>query len=117
RGASVTPLALCIILASVGCQVGGQIFFKLAMNRTRGAGGIARSVPMLASGIAAMALSFFLWLGLLSKFPLSSLYPFEGVERVFLVCAAAIFLKERITLRLAAGVLLICAGIVLVSGS
>jgi drug/metabolite transporter (DMT)-like permease len=108
---------LLVILACVGCQVGGQIFFKLAMNRTHGTGGIARAVPMLAAGVGAMALGFFLWLGLLSKFPLSRLYPFEGVERVLLLVAAAIFLKEKITFRIGLGMVLICAGIVLVSGS
>ena len=113
----MTALALCVILLSIACQVGGQIFFKKAMDRTHAVGGFAHSLPMLAAGIGAMGLSFFLWLGLLSKFPLSSIYPFEGIERVFLVCAAAIFLGERITVRLGLGVLLICAGIVLVSGS
>src|SRR5439155_16447781 len=94
RGAPVNPIALFIILASVGCQVGGQVFFKLAMNRTHDSG-TARYVPMLAAGVGAMTLSFLLWIGLLSRFQLSQLFPFEGVERVMIVAAAAIFLREK----------------------
>lgn len=105
--------AITLIVLSVALQVGGQIFFKLAMDET---GHTRRGrFPLLATGIGAMALSFFLWLAMLSRFPLSTLYPFEGLERVFLVGAAAIFLKERITPRLVCGVGLICAGIVLAS--
>jgi drug/metabolite transporter (DMT)-like permease len=113
----VNPLALAFILASVACQVGGQIFFKLAMNRTHGANAWPRALPMLAAGIGVMTLGFLLWLGLMSKFQLSFLFPFEGVERVLLVAAAAVFLREKITPRLGAGVLLICIGIALVSAS
>jgi drug/metabolite transporter (DMT)-like permease len=113
----MTILAILLILASVGGQVGGQIFYKLAMNCTRETGGNTRRNSLLAAGIATMAVSFFLWLALLSKFPLSKMYPFEGVERVFLVVAAAVFLKEKITLRVGFGVLLICAGIALVTSS
>jgi drug/metabolite transporter (DMT)-like permease len=109
-------LALFLVLGSVGCQVGGQVLFKLAMNHTH-TGSFSRYAPLLAAGVGAMTVSFVLWYGLLSKFQLSQLYPFEGVERVMVVVAAAIFLREKITPRLLVGVLLICAGIALVSGS
>lgn len=110
----MTALAVLLIVVSVALQVGGQVFFKLAMDET---GRTRRGrLPMLATGIGSMALSFFLWLALLSHHPLSTLYPFEGLERVFLVAAAAIFLREKITPRLILGVSLICAGIFLVAG-
>lgn len=105
--------AITLIVLSVALQVGGQVFFKLAMDekgRTR-----RGRFPLLATGVGAMAVSFFLWLAMLSRFPLSTLYPFEGLERVFLVGAAAFFLKERITPRLVLGVALICSGIMLAS--
>jgi uncharacterized membrane protein len=61
--------------------------------------------------------NFFLWEGLLSKFDLSYLYPFDGLNRVVLMFAASIFLKEKMTLELWVGVALICAGVLLVSRS
>lgn len=107
-------VAIALVVLSVALKVGGQVFFKLAMDET---GQTKRGrAPMLATGVGTMALSFFLWLAMLSHFPLSTLYPFEGLERVFLVGAAAIFLKERITLRLALGVAFICGGLFLVAG-
>ena|SRR2546426_7237765 len=112
----MSPLALALILASVGCQVGGQVFFKLAMNRTHDSG-VSRYVPMLAAGVGAMTFSFLLWIGLLPKFQLSQLYPYEGIERVMVVAAAAIFLREKMTSRLLLGVVLICAGVALVTAS
>lgn len=112
----MSPFALALIFASVGCQVGGQIFFKLAMNKTHG-GRTARYAPLLAAGVATMTFSVMLWIGLMSKFPLSQLYPYEGVERVMIVVVAALFLREKLTLRLLLGVVLICGGIILVTAS
>ena len=63
-----------------------------------------------------MAFSFFLGLSQLSQIPLSKYYPFEGIERVVIVVAAALFLKEKITLRIGLGVALICGGLFLVAG-
>jgi drug/metabolite transporter (DMT)-like permease len=71
----------------------------------------------LTAGIAVMAVGFFIWLGLLSKYDLSFLYPFDGSNRVLLLIAAAVFLREEITLRLWIGVLLISAGVGLVATS
>ena len=69
------------------------------------------------SGIAVKTVAFFLWLGLLSKFELSYLYPFEGVSPILIVLGAAIFLREKMTRSLWLGVALISAGVVLVSAS
>ena len=64
-----------------------------------------------------MAVGFFVWLRLLKRFPLSFLYPFEGLDRLFILPAAAFFLREKITARLWAGVFLIVGGVVLVAAS
>ena len=72
---------------------------------------------VLLAGVAAMALGFFLWLGLLSKCDLSFLYPFEGMNRLLLLFAAVVFLKEKIEPRLWLGVLLISAGVTVVAVS
>ena len=112
----MTPLLFVAIFTSVSATVIGQIFFKIAMNHTNHDGWqMSRFLPVFGAGIATMALGFFLWLGLMSRFDLSYLFPFEGLDRLLLVGAAWIFLKERMTPTLWLGVVLITAGIVLVS--
>jgi uncharacterized membrane protein len=64
-----------------------------------------------------MTVSFFLTLGLLQRFDLSYLYPFQGLSVIFITIMAALVLKERLTARLTIGALLITAGVVLVAFS
>jgi uncharacterized membrane protein len=52
---------------------------------------------------------------LLQRFDLSYLYPFQGLSVIIITVMAAVMLKERLTLQLTIGALLISAGIVLVS--
>ena len=108
----MTLLAFLLVLISESCELAGQIFFKHAMGGGRGS-----MAWKLTAGIPAMAVNFFLWTGLLHKFDLSYLYPFDGLNRVVLMFAASIFLKEKMTLNLWVGVTLICAGVLLVSRS
>jgi uncharacterized membrane protein len=62
-----------------------------------------------------MTISFFITLGLLQRFDLSYLYPFQGLSVIFITLLAAVVLKEKLNLRLTIGALLISAGLVLVS--
>lgn len=112
----MTPLNfLCVLLTELS-SVAGQIFFKRAMSLPEGASR-GRFLAIFLSGIAVKALAFFLWLGLLSKFDLSYLYPFEGLSPILLVLGAAVFLREKMTPGLWIGVGLISAGAMLVSAS
>lgn len=114
----MSPLAFARIAASLLCSIGGQLFIKFAMNESEGsARRNGRFLPVFIAGIAAMAAGFFLWLGLMSRFPLSFLYPFEGLDRIILAIGAWYFLKEKLTPALWLGVLLISVGVVLVSVS
>jgi drug/metabolite transporter (DMT)-like permease len=108
----VTAFSFLFVLIAEICAVTGQVFFKHAMGGAKG--GMARNLTL---GITVMAVNFFLWTGLLSKFPVSYLYPFDGLNRVVMMFAASIFLKEKMTLNLWMGVALICAGVLLVSRS
>jgi len=74
-----------------------------------------RFISRVAGGIALMTISFFLTLGLLQRFDLSYLYPFQGLSVIIISLMAAVMLKEKLTLQLTIGALLISAGIVLVS--
>jgi drug/metabolite transporter (DMT)-like permease len=112
----VTLLAFFWLMLSESCTIAGQVFFKRAM--VDGRDGEKRGSPAgIAAGIAAMTVGFFLWLGLLKRYELSYLYPFEGCDRIILVVACTLFLKERLTRELILGMLLIVAGTVLVSVS
>ena len=74
-----------------------------------------RFVTRVTTGIVLMSISFFLTLGLLERFDLSYLYPFQGLSVIFITMMAAVVLKEKLNMRLTIGALLIGVGIVLVS--
>ncbi len=112
----MTPFAFLLIVISLAAFVAGQLLLKHAMQST-----VARGFRQptflffIIAGTASMAVSFFLTLGLLQRFDLSYLDPFQGLSVIFVSILAVFFLKERLTLRLAIGSLLITAGLVLVS--
>jgi len=109
-------LAFFFILTSLVTFVAGQLFLKRAMESTMKSDGTrARFMALLGGGIFLMTISFFLTLGLLQRFDLSYLYPFQGLSVIIITLMAAVMLKERLTLQLTIGALLISAGIVLVS--
>jgi uncharacterized membrane protein len=112
----VTFLALLLILVSLVTFVTAQLILKKAMEFS-GTHGMSNSyfVWRVVIGIALMTISFFLTLGLLQRFDLSYLYPFQGLSVIFITILAAVVLKERLSLRLTIGALLITAGVVLVS--
>jgi uncharacterized membrane protein len=76
-----------------------------------------RTLATLSTGIAVMTMSFLLNLGLLQRFDLSYLYPFQGSSTIIIALLAVVILKERLTPRLIIGTLLITGGVVLVSMS
>ena len=111
-------LAFFLIVVSLLSFVAAQLILKRAMEVTRTAGfRNAQFVSKVTVGIILMTISFFLTLGLLQRFDLSYLYPFQGLSVIFITLTAAVVLKEKLNLRLTIGALLISAGIVLVSMS
>lgn len=111
-------LAFFLIVVSLVTFVSAQLILKRVMefsatNDMRNAYFVSR----VAIGVALMTVSFFLTLGLLQRFDLSYLYPFQGLSVIFITILAAVVLKEKLSLRLTIGALLITAGIVLVSMS
>ncbi|MDQ6622221.1 MAG: EamA family transporter [Verrucomicrobiota bacterium] len=112
----MSPFLLLLILVSLGAFVAGQLLLKRAMESTVRGGYRQRTFYyFIVGGTAAMAVSYFLNLGLLQRLDLSYLYPFQGLSVIFIAAAAAIFLREKLTLPLIIGSLLITAGVVLVS--
>ena len=109
-------LAFFFIVVSLLTFVAAQLILKRAMEFSA-TNGMRNSHFMLlvAIGVALMTISFFLTLGLLQRFDLSYLYPFQGLSVIFITLMAAVVLKENLSTRLAVGAVLISAGIVLVS--
>jgi len=116
RRTPVSFLAFFFIVVSLLSFVAAQVILKRAMEATRTTGfRNVRFVSKVTSGIILMTISFFLTLGLLQRFDLSYLYPFQGLSVIFITLMAAVVLKEKLNMRLAIGALLISIGIVLVS--
>lgn len=112
----MTKWALFFILLWLATFVTGQLLFKRAMELSRAIGfRKRRTISTLGVGILVMTTSFCLNLGLLQRFDLSYLYPFQGSSIIIITLLAALILKERLTARLIVGTLLITAGVVLVS--
>jgi drug/metabolite transporter (DMT)-like permease len=111
----VKILPFILIFCALILFVAGQLFFKRAMEFSRTSGFGRDFARFFVPGIAAMTVSFFLTLGLLQKLDLSFVYPFQGLSVIIISATAALFLKEKVTLQLAIGALLISVGVVLVS--
>jgi uncharacterized membrane protein len=114
----VSFLAFFFIVVSLVTFVAAQLILKRVMefSATRGMRN-SHFASRVAIGVALMTVSFFLTLGLLQRFDLSYLYPFQGLSVIFITILAAVVLKEKLSARLATGAILITAGIVLVSMS
>ena len=111
-------LAFFLIVVSLVTFVAAQLILKRAMEFSATTGMNNRYfTSRVVIGVFLMTISFFLTLGLLQRFDLSYLYPFQGLSVIFITVLAAAVLKEGISARLAIGALLITAGIVLVSMS
>ncbi len=112
----MSVLAFFFIVVSLLSFVVAQLILKRAMEFSA-ANGLRNShfISLVAIGIVLMTISFFLTLGLLQRFDLSYLYPFQGLSVIFITLLAAVVLKEKLSARLTLGALLITAGIVLVS--
>jgi uncharacterized membrane protein len=114
----VTTLAITLCVLCQMFMVVGQVLLKQAMAPATAETGLkAIRGKTLTLGIASLSAWFFLWVGLLQRWQLSQLFPFEGLNPAILVLAAWLFLKERMPLSAWVGVALVTVGVVLVSGS
>ena len=114
----MTFLAFLFIVISLITFVTAQLILKRAMEFSA-TNGMRNSyfASRVGIGVLLMTVSFFLTLGLLQRFDLSYLYPFQGLSVIFITVLAAVMLNEKLSVRLTIGALLITAGIVLVSMS
>jgi uncharacterized membrane protein len=112
----MTTISLVLVLTALIAFVAGQLLLKKAMDAANLVG--FKSMKFLwplAAGIFLLGAQFFLNLGLLQRYDLSFIYPFQGLSVIIISIAAAIMLRDKLTMQLVAGSVLISAGIVLVS--
>src|ERR1700759_4700261 len=108
-------VAFPLLVIAMLSFVAGQFFFKHAMDHSHRTGFGANFYRFFLPGIASMTVSFFLTLGLLQHFDLSFVYPFQGLSVIIVTAAAAVILKEKVSVQLLLGALIITAGVILVS--
>jgi len=113
----MTAVALVIVLVALVAHTAGQVFLKHAMASSHtDAGFRSRKVVLpFAIGIVLMTTQFFLNLGLLQRYDLSFIYPFQGLGVIIITFIAGITLREKLTPALVVGSALISIGVVLVS--
>ena len=112
----MTAISLVLVLAALFAFVAGQLLLKKAMDAANLSGFMSmKFLGPLAAGVLLLGAQFFLNLGLLQRYDLSFIYPFQGLSVIIISAAAAFVLREKLTPQLVAGSLLISAGIVLVS--
>jgi bacterial/archaeal transporter family protein len=109
---NVFPLFL--IFCALVTFVTGQILFKHAME-TSHSGFDRHFARFFIPAIVCMTVSFFITLGLLQRFDLSYVYPFQGLSVIIVSVMGGIVLKEKLTSQLIIGAVLISAGVILVS--
>src|SRR3954462_12789910 len=109
-------IPVVVYLTEISAVVAGQVLVKHAIEQSSTLGfRHPRVIRTFFGGVGAMAVSFFLTLGLLQHFDLSYFFPLQASTTIFIVLVAAIFLRERLSLQLLVGSLLTTAGIVIVA--
>jgi drug/metabolite transporter (DMT)-like permease len=112
----VTLFAGLLIFVTVSCFVAGQILLKHAMDiMAQTVYSRPRATLVFAAAITVFAANFFINIGLLQRFDLSYFFPFQGLSVILIALAGAFILKEKLTLRLTIGSIVIGLGVVLVS--
>src|SRR5213082_1204998 len=100
-------MAIFIFIVEIASVVAGQLLIKHAMEESNRLGFRDRRVlTLFFSGVASLTIA------LLQHFDLSFFYPIQGSTVVLIVLAAVVFLREKLSLPLLFGSLLISIGIV-----
>jgi len=110
----VRVLPVTLVLCAMLAFVSGQLLFKHSMQ-TSHHGFDRQFAKFFVPGVASMTISFFITMGLLQRFDLSWVYPFQGLSVIIISLLGGIVLKEKLTPQLMLGAMLITIGVVLVS--
>jgi drug/metabolite transporter (DMT)-like permease len=115
-----------LILVTTFLAVGGQLSLKHGMTSIGSISGfkiLLKSLSKVATnlwvigGLALYVFSTLLWMMILTKTPLSFCYPFISLSYVFVIIASRLIFRERIDQFKIFAIILIVAGVVLLSMS
>ncbi len=117
-----------LILTGVGLNAAAQLLLKAATQPLAGftrfdAGTLWASIQILFAsvpfwaGMICYGASLCVWLGALTRAPVSIAYPMLSIGYVVVAGVSALWLGEALSPAKVIGIALICAGVVLVSRS
>jgi drug/metabolite transporter (DMT)-like permease len=114
-----------LLMLVVGPTIAGDLLQSYEMKRSGaqsvGARGLARLIQMILSrkflilAIVCMAISFFAFMALLQRAPLSFAVPASAATIVFETLLARFLLKEAVGFRRMAGAALVSIGVMLIA--
>lgn len=105
-----------LALIAVFLGTAGQVYLKSGVNAAGGLqAGFFRVLlhPHVVLGFLLYGISSLVWLGVLSRLPLSNAYPLLALNFVLILVFAVLFLGEPVTAAKVTGVLLIFCGMAL----
>lgn len=112
-------MAYLMVAVSVILGAAGQILFKKGMMEV---GGFELSrilsiifSPSIFTGFVFYGTSSIIWLYVLSKFQLSTVYPILSMGYIITAMAGYFLFSEKISFVNAVGILCICIGVVLIT--
>ena len=115
-----------LVLASVSLNAVAQIFLRKAMLVAAPLPSLDAPVTLLMHlvtnvhiwlGVACYVLSLGVWLAVLSRVQVSVAYPLQSIGYIIAAVSAFALLGEAVPLTRAAGIALICSGVLLVARS
>ncbi len=122
----MSPMTWILLLGGVALNAAAQLFLKAA-TRASGmlfadtgsvswvaAAQLLRAVPLWA-GLCCYGVSVVLWVGALSRVPVSVAYPLLSIGYIINAFAAAALFGEALTATKLAGIALIVAGVVVLT--
>jgi drug/metabolite transporter (DMT)-like permease len=109
--ARIDPGALILVLGTVLALSIGQVLFKLAAEDLQFNEPRTFLSLRLASALVVYMLATIMWLGVLSKLPLSIAFPFYGLTFLLIPVLSAIWLDEPLRIDALIGGALIMLGV------
>lgn len=113
---------IALLVAYAGGMVGGQILFKLSALKAAAEGPVGeRLSAMMLNGYFAAAVLLYaalavLWVWILNFTPLSRAYVFVALAFAVTPLLGGLLFAEPISVRLVIGIVLICCGLLFVTG-
>lgn len=116
----VSAALIALFLVYTVCSVGGLLLLRRWLPEVRSAVSaghlLSRTTGMAAVGAAAYVASFLTWMVIVSQVPIGRAYPVSvGLTLTFTAIGARFLLDEPLQLRHVVGIVVIFAGVLLLS--